>query len=161
VSTETCCKSHHYEGCADGAPGCCANCPTNPVRSRRTGRTAKEARDRLRAEVTRPQPTPSAEVEALAAELRSSLMVPCEDGKGGHLFRAATHLEIARDPRCPMSAPLVERLREALESHAVHYGNQRWVMRCSAGRGCPRAVVHRRTSATCARVFAFAQGHAR
>lgn len=27
-----CCASHHYEGCCDGTPGCCPDCPINPWR---------------------------------------------------------------------------------------------------------------------------------
>lgn len=30
VTEEPCCRSHHYVGCADGAPGCCSRCPINP-----------------------------------------------------------------------------------------------------------------------------------
>jgi hypothetical protein len=30
ATTTRCCKSHHFEGCADGAPGCCPRCPINP-----------------------------------------------------------------------------------------------------------------------------------
>lgn len=26
-----CCNSHHWMGCADGAPGCCPRCPINPT----------------------------------------------------------------------------------------------------------------------------------
>lgn len=26
----TCCNGHHFEGCTDGAPGCCPDCPINP-----------------------------------------------------------------------------------------------------------------------------------
>lgn len=27
----TCCDRHHFEGCTDGAPGCCPSCPINPA----------------------------------------------------------------------------------------------------------------------------------
>lgn len=31
TATARCCDRHHFEGCTDGVPGCCPNCPINPA----------------------------------------------------------------------------------------------------------------------------------